>query len=115
MGRCYACRLSQQLPLDEAIEALKRDPTHPVRVSVDEELTVEVRAASVEAPRKSVADVLGKGRRGNHGRPLRGPPSAIGSTGRRPAVKYVERKVVGSRCRLTVGSGRPLGTFGGCE
>jgi len=30
--------------LDEAIEALKRDPTHPVRVRADEELTVEVRA-----------------------------------------------------------------------
>jgi len=36
--------VSQPLPLDEAIQALKRDPTHPVRVRVDEELTVEVRA-----------------------------------------------------------------------
>lgn len=51
--------MSQPLPFDEAIEALKRDPTHPVRVRVDEELMVEVRAvAGVEAPRKSVADVL---------------------------------------------------------
>ena len=43
-GRCYACRVSQPLPFDEAIQALKRDRTHPVRVRVDEELTVEVRA-----------------------------------------------------------------------
>ncbi|HET7538566.1 MAG TPA: hypothetical protein VFK05_01795 [Polyangiaceae bacterium] len=40
--------MNQRLPLDEAIQALRRDPTHPVRVKVDDELTVEVRA--VEAP-----------------------------------------------------------------
>jgi hypothetical protein len=50
---CYAFWVSQQLPFDEAIQALKRDPTHPVRVRVDEELTVWLRAlpvASDEAP-----------------------------------------------------------------
>jgi hypothetical protein len=53
--------VSKPLPLDEAIQVLKRDPTHTVRVRVDEELTVEVRAvAGVEASRKSVADVLGE-------------------------------------------------------
>ena len=51
--------MSQPLPLDEAIQALKRDPTHPVRVRVDEELTVELRAVTgVQALRKSVADVV---------------------------------------------------------
>jgi len=34
----------QPLPVDEAIQALRRDPTHPVLVKVDEGLTVEVRA-----------------------------------------------------------------------
>ena len=56
--RCYACRVSQPLPLDEAIQALKRDPTHPVRVKVDEELTVEVRAVGEEAPSKTIGDLL---------------------------------------------------------
>jgi hypothetical protein len=47
------------LPLDEAIQALKRDPTHPVRVRVDEELTVEVRAVEPAAvPRRSAADAF---------------------------------------------------------
>lgn len=41
-------RVNQRLPFDQAIQALRRDPTHPVLVKVDEELTVEVRA--VEAP-----------------------------------------------------------------
>jgi hypothetical protein len=39
--------VSQPLHFDEAIQALKRDPSHPVRVKVDEELTVEVRALLV--------------------------------------------------------------------
>jgi hypothetical protein len=51
--------VSQPLPLDEAIQALKRDPTHPVRVRVDEELTVEVRAVEPTAvPRRSAADAF---------------------------------------------------------
>ena len=41
--------MSQPLPLDEAIKALRRDPTHPVRVRVDEELTVEVRSVAQTA------------------------------------------------------------------
>ena len=57
-GRCYACRVSQPLPLDEAIQELKRDPTHPVRVRVDEELTVEVRAVGEEIPSKTIGDLL---------------------------------------------------------
>jgi len=35
--------VSQPLPLDEALQTLEREPTHPVRVRIDEELTVEVR------------------------------------------------------------------------
>jgi hypothetical protein len=58
--------VSQPLPFDEAIQALKRDPTHPVRVRVDEDLTVEVRAVPVAgeearapvAEKKTVADVF---------------------------------------------------------
>ena len=56
---CYAFWVSQPLALDEAIQALKRDPTHPVRVRVDEELTVEVRAVEpLAAPRRSAADAF---------------------------------------------------------
>jgi hypothetical protein len=52
-------RVNQPLPLDEAIQALRRDPTHPVRVKVDEELTVEVRAVDAAAPAKrTVGDLL---------------------------------------------------------
>jgi hypothetical protein len=51
--------VSQPLPLDEAIQALKRDPTHPVRVRVDEGLTVELRAVEPTAvPQRSAADVF---------------------------------------------------------
>ena len=51
--------MSQPLPLDEAIQALKRAPTHPVRVKVDEELTVEVRAVEPTAvPKRSAADTF---------------------------------------------------------
>ena len=47
------------LPLDEAIQALRRDPSHPVRVRVDEELTVEVRAVeSTAVPKRSAADAF---------------------------------------------------------
>ena len=49
--------MSQPLPFDEAIQALKRDPTHPVRVRVDEELTVEVRAVGEEPPSKTIGDL----------------------------------------------------------
>jgi len=52
-------RVSQPLPIDEAIQALRRDPTHPVRVKVDEGLTIEVRAvAAGQPPKRSAADVL---------------------------------------------------------
>jgi hypothetical protein len=51
--------MSSQLPLEEALEALRRDPTHPVRVRVDDELTVEVRAVEQEpAHKRTVGDVL---------------------------------------------------------
>jgi hypothetical protein len=53
-----AFRVSQPLPLHEAIQALKRDPTHPVRVRVDEELTVEVRAVGEETPSQTIGDLL---------------------------------------------------------
>ena len=51
-------RVSQPLPLDEAIQALRRDPTHPVRIRVDAELTVEVRAVGDEPPSKTIGDLL---------------------------------------------------------
>jgi hypothetical protein len=52
-------RVSQALPLDEAIQALRRDPTHPVLVKVDDWLTVEVRAVEpAEARKRSAADVF---------------------------------------------------------
>jgi hypothetical protein len=52
-------RVNQRLPLDEAIQALRRDPTHPVLVKVDEGLTVEVRAVEPpEARKRSAADVF---------------------------------------------------------
>jgi len=51
--------VSSQLPLEEALEALRRDPAHPVRVRVDDELTIEVRAVEQEpARRMTVGDVL---------------------------------------------------------
>jgi hypothetical protein len=46
-------------PLDEAIQALRRDPTHPVLVKVDEGLTVEVRAVEApEARKRDAADLF---------------------------------------------------------
>lgn len=46
-------------PLEAALEALRRDPTHPVRVQVDDDLTVEVRAVEREPPhRRTVGDLL---------------------------------------------------------
>lgn len=56
-GRRYAHGVAQALPLDEAVQALKRDPTHPVRVKVDDELTVEVRAVT-GAPQKTIGELL---------------------------------------------------------
>jgi len=50
--------VSQPLPLDQAIQALRRDPTHPVRVKVDEGLTVEVRAVDEAAPAKRTVGEL---------------------------------------------------------
>jgi hypothetical protein len=51
--------VAQPIPLDEAIEALRRDPANPVLVRVDEKLTVEVRAVGAgAAPRKSAADAF---------------------------------------------------------
>ena len=59
-GSCYPWLMGEPLPLDEAIQALRRDPTHPVRVRVDDELTVEVRAVHEPAgqPRRSAADAF---------------------------------------------------------
>lgn len=52
-------RVNQRLPLDEAIQALRRDPTHPVLVRVDEGLTVEVRVVEPPAPaKKKMGEVL---------------------------------------------------------
>lgn len=51
--------MGQPLPLDEAIKALKRDPSHPVRAKVDDQLTVEVRAVQeVRRPGRSAADAF---------------------------------------------------------
>jgi hypothetical protein len=51
--------VTQPLPFDEAIQALRRDPTHPVRVKVDEGLTVEVRAVEETAlAKRTVGDLL---------------------------------------------------------
>jgi len=52
-------RVSQPLPIDEAIQALRRDPTHPVRVKVDDALTVEVRAVEpTPRAKKTLGDLL---------------------------------------------------------
>ena len=52
-------RVNQSLPLDEAIQALRRDPTQPVLVKVDEGLTVEVRAVEPpQARKRSAADLF---------------------------------------------------------
>ncbi len=51
--------MSQPLALDQALEALKRDPTHTVRARVGE-LTVELRAVT-DSPaelERSAADTL---------------------------------------------------------
>ena len=51
--------MSQPQRFEEAIQALRRDPTHPVRLKVDEELTVEVRAVHPgPQPKRSAADVF---------------------------------------------------------
>lgn len=53
--------MNQRFPLDEAIQALRRDPTHPVLVKVDEGLTVEVRAVdavAVAPAKKTMGEVL---------------------------------------------------------
>ncbi len=51
--------MNLQSPLKEALEALRRDPTHPVRVRVDDELTVEVRAVEHgPSQKRTVGDVL---------------------------------------------------------
>ena len=56
---CYAAEGEPATTLDQAIQALRRDPTHPVRARVDEGLTVELRAVeAVESPKRSAADVL---------------------------------------------------------
>ena len=51
--------MSQPLALDQAVEALKRDPTHAVRARVGD-MTVELRAVpeSPAAPERTVAEVL---------------------------------------------------------
>lgn len=54
---CYASLVSQPLRLDQAVEALKRDPTHPVRARVDE-LTVELRAVPEGPQYRTAADAF---------------------------------------------------------
>jgi hypothetical protein len=51
--------VSQPLALDQAVEALKRDPTHTVRARVGD-MTVELRAVpdSPQALDRSAAEVL---------------------------------------------------------
>ena len=51
--------MSQPLALDQAVEALKRDPTHAVRARVGD-MTVELRAVPDAAPaiERSAADAL---------------------------------------------------------
>jgi hypothetical protein len=51
--------VSQPLALDQAVEALKRDPSHAVRARVGD-MTVELRAVpdSSTASERSAADVL---------------------------------------------------------
>ena len=57
-------RVNQTPSLDEAIQALRRDPTRPVRAKVDEGLTVEVRAVgplnegAPVAAKKTAADLF---------------------------------------------------------
>ena len=85
--------MAQPLPLDEAIEALKRDPAHPVFVKVDEELTVEVRAVGLSgAPRKSAADAFREVGRweGETGAELDALFADVRQRSLRPALKYVE-------------------------
>jgi hypothetical protein len=51
--------MSQPVHLDEAIEALRRNPTRPVRIAVDSQLTIEVRAVEPErATQNSAADAF---------------------------------------------------------
>jgi hypothetical protein len=45
--------------LEEAILAVRRDPTRSVRIAIDSELTIEVHAIEPATPRRrSVADVI---------------------------------------------------------
>jgi hypothetical protein len=51
--------VSLPLPLEDAVRSLKLDPSHPVRVKVDDELTVEVRAVTAKSgPEKTVGELL---------------------------------------------------------
>jgi hypothetical protein len=56
---CYPWDVGDPLRLDEAVAALKRDPSHPV-VACVEGLTVELRAVKspTHAPQRSAADVF---------------------------------------------------------
>jgi hypothetical protein len=49
--------VTQPLRLDQAVEALKRDPAHPVLARVDE-LTVELRAVPEASPYRTAADAF---------------------------------------------------------
>jgi hypothetical protein len=65
-GSAKLSLVSEPLRLDQAVEALRRDPTQPVRARVDDDLTVEVRAVPaidegvrrLAAGEKSAADVF---------------------------------------------------------
>jgi hypothetical protein len=56
---CYTSRVTQPFALDQAVEALKRDPTRAVRARVGD-MTVELRAVpdSPPAVERSAADAL---------------------------------------------------------
>jgi len=83
--------VTQPIPLDEAINALKRDPTLPVRIRVDDELTIEVRAVEPsQPPKRSAADAFREvgrweGESGEALDALCGRSPALESTGDRDA------------------------------
>jgi hypothetical protein len=56
---CYTSGVSRHLALDQAVEALKRDPTHAVRARVGD-MTVELRAVPDSPPTaaRSATDAL---------------------------------------------------------
>ncbi len=63
--------VSQPLSFDEAIQALKRDPTQSVLVRVDDALTVELRAVEVGGvAKKTMGDLLREVAAASEGAPM---------------------------------------------